>query len=107
VDHLRQLVGKNLLGLIELAALPLVHLIDLLKRQEGQHTDALHDVGIVDVAPVLIEVKGAGLVRIEPDGVARGLTHLFALRIGQERDGHGMRVLSKLAANEFRTTQHV
>ena len=107
MDELGKLESEDLLGLVELAALPLVHLVDLLERKEGQHADALEDVRVADVAPVLIEVEGAGLVRIEPDGVARSLAHLLALRVRQKRDGHGVRVLAKLAANEFRTAQHV
>ena len=107
VHHLRQFKRQNFLGLVQLAAFPLVHLIDLLERQERQHTDTFHNIGIIDVAPVLIKFKRTGLIRVEPDSISGGLAHLLALRVRQKRDGHGVRVLAKLAANEFRTAQHV
>ena len=99
VDHLRQLVGQNLLGFVQLLTLPVVHLVDLLQRQEGQHTDALEHIRVADVAPVLVELERARLVGIKPDGVARGLAHLLALGVGQQRDGHGVGILAQLAAD--------
>ena len=83
------------------------HLVYLLKRQEGQHTDALEHVAVTDIAPVLIELIGAGLVRVEPHGVAGGLAHLVPLRVGKQGDGHGVGVLAELAAYEFRAAEHV
>ena len=107
MDERGELVGKDLLGTVELAALPLVHLVDLLERQEGEHADALQNVAVAHIAPVLVEVVGRGLVRVEPDGIARGLAHLVTLRVGQQRDGHRVRVLAELAADQFRTAEHV
>ena len=107
MDHLRQLVGQNLLGLVQLLALPVVHLVDLLQRQEGQHTDALENVRVADVAPVLVELERARLVGVKPDGVARSFAHLLALRVGQQRDGHGVGILAQLAADQLGAAQHV
>ena len=78
VDHLGQLIGQDLLGPVQLFALPVIHLVNLLQRQEGQHPDALEHVGVIHIAPVLIEFEGAGLVGVQPDCVAGGLAHLFA-----------------------------
>ena len=107
VDHLRQLVGQNLLGLVQLLTLPVVHLVDLLQRQEGQHTDALEHIRVADVAPVLVELERARLVGVKPDGVARGLAHLLALGVGQQRDRHGVGILAQLAADQLGAAQHV
>ena len=107
VDHLGQLEGEDLLGLVEALVLPGAHLVDLLQRQEGQHTDALHDIRIADVAPVLVELEGAGLVGVEPDGVASGLAHLLALRVGQQGDGHSISILAQLAADKLGAAQHI
>ena len=107
VDHAGQLVGQDLLCLVQALILPGGHLVDLLQRQEGQHPDALHDIGVADVAPVLVELEGAGLVGVEPDGVAGGLAHLLALGVGQQGDGHGVGVLAQLAADELSAAQHV
>ena len=107
VDERGELVGKDLLGAVELAALPLVHLVDLLERQEGQHTDALQNVRVADVAPILVEVVGACLVRVEPHRAAGGLAHLLALAVHQQRDGHGVRVLAELPADQLRAAEHI
>ena len=107
MDQLGQLIGQDVLGLVELSALPIGHGVDLLQRQEGQHPDALEHVGVVDVAPVLIELEGAGLVGIQPYGVAGGLTHLIALRIRQQGNGHGVGVLAQLAPDQLRAAQHI
>ena len=107
VDHAGQLVGQDLLGLVQLLVLPGGHLVDLLQRQEGQHPNALHDVGVVHVAPVLVELEGAGLVGVQPDRVAGGLAHLLALGVGQQGDGHGVGVLAQLAADQLGAAQHI
>ena len=107
MDQLGQLVGQDLLGLIELAALPGVHSVDLLQGQEGQHADALEHVGIAHVPPILVEVEGSGLVGVQPHGAAGGFAHLLALAVEQQGDGHGVGVLAQLAADQLRAAQHV
>ena len=89
VNQLRQLIGQDILGLVELCALPLGHLIDLLQGQERQHPDALEHVGVAHIAPVLIEFEGAGLVGIQPHGVAGGLTRegLLTARLNGKQVG--------------------
>ena len=57
VDELRQLIGENFLGLVELAAFPALHGVDLLEREEGQHAQALHDVGIVNKKHISVATK--------------------------------------------------
>ena len=64
-------------------------------------------IGVADVAPVLVELERAGLVGVKPDGVARGLAHLLALGVGQQRDGHGVGILAQLAADQLGAAQHV
>ena len=39
VYHGGQLIGQDLFCLVQLASFPGIHLVDLLQRQEGQHTD--------------------------------------------------------------------
>ena len=107
MNHLGQLVGENFLGLVELGVRPCVHLIDLLQRQEGQHPDALHHVGVAHVPPVLVEFKGRGLVGVQPDSVSGGLAHLVALGVRQQRDGHAVSVLAQLLADQLGAAQHV
>ena len=107
VDQLGQLIGQNVLGLVELGAFPGGHGVDLLQRQEGQHTDALQHVGVIHIAPVLEELEGAGLVGIQPHSAAGGLAHLLALGVQQQGDGHGVGVLAQLSADQLGTAQHV
>ncbi len=107
VHHAGQLVGQNLLGLIQALILPGAHLINLLQRQEGEHPDALHHIGIAHIAPVLVELKGTGLIGVQPDGIAGSLAHLLALGVGQQRNGHGVSILAQLAADQLSAAQHV
>ena len=107
VDKICQLVCQDFFRLIELSALPLVHLIDLFKRKEGQHTDALKDVGVPDVSPVLVELVRSRLLRIEPDCPARRLAHLLALGVQKQCDGHRMSILAELSSDQLGTCQHV
>ena len=65
------------------------------------------DICIAHVAPVLVKLKGSGLVGVQPDSVAGGFAHLFALRIRQQCDGHGVGVLAQLTANQLGAAQHV
>ena len=95
------------MAFVELLTLPAVHLVDLLERQECQHTDALEHIGIVNVAPVLVELKGRGLIRVEPDGALGGLAHLFALGIEQERNRHSVCIFAELTTDELRAAEHV
>ena len=107
MDHVSQLPSQNLLGLVEVTALPLLHLGNLLHGQEGQQTDALENIGIVHIAPVLVEVIGRSLVGVEPHGITSGLAHLVAVGVGQQCDGHAVCVLAELLADELRTAQHI
>ena len=102
-----QLVSKDLLCLIELASFPLVHLIDLLKRQESQHTQAFEYVCICHVSPVLVEIERRSLVRIKPYGAALSLTHLLALGVEQQSDRHCVCIFAELAADQLGTAEHV
>ena len=107
MDKLREFEGENFLGAVELAAFPLVHLVDLLERQERQHTDALEHVRVAHIAPVLVELERRRLIGVEPDSALRGLAHLLALGVHKQRDGHCMRVLAELAANQLRAAEHI
>ena len=40
MDHLRKFKGQDLLGRVQLCALPAVHPVNFLQGKEGQHTDA-------------------------------------------------------------------
>ena len=107
MDQLRELKGQDLLGGIELRALPLVHLVDLLNGQEGEHPQAFEHIGVTHVAPVLVEVVRAGFVGVQPYGTGLGLAHLLALGVEQQCDGHGVGVFAQLAADELGAAQHV
>ena len=107
MHHFGELIGEDLFRAVELAAHPRFHLRDLIEREEGEELDALEHIRIVDIAPVLVEVEGGGLVRVEPDRVAGCLAHLVALRVGQQRDRHGGSVLAELAADQLGAAEHV
>ena len=107
MDKLCELIGEDLFGFVELGAFPGVHLVDLLEGQERQHADALEDIVIADVSPVLIELVRSRLLRVEPDSAVGGLAHLLALGVHEERDGHRVCVFAELLADELGARQHV
>ena len=84
VDHLGQLVGQDLLGLVQTLILPGAHLIDLLQRKEGQHPDALHHISIADIAPVLVEFKGIAPI-VNPCSVPWGIK-AFSSYLGEDKN---------------------
>ena len=103
-----QLEGQPFLGGIQLGAFQgAFHLLDLLDGDEGQKLHALHHIRVIHIPPVLEEVVGRGLLRIQPDGAGLGFAHLFALGIEQQGDGHGGGVLAQLLADQFGAAQHV
>ena len=51
-------LGQNLFCLVQLASFPLIHLINLLERQESKHSQTFQDICIIHVSPILIEFKG-------------------------------------------------
>ena len=56
---------------------------------DGEQAQALLHVLVVDVAPVLVEVEGAGLGRIQPQGTLLGLAHLAAVMGQKQLEGAG------------------
>ena len=107
MDEACELISQDLLCFVELAALPLVHLIDLLERKEGHHAQALKDIRVADVAPVLVEIVRARLVGIQPYGALCRLAHLLSFGVEKKGDGHGVCVLLKLSADQVRAGEHV
>ena len=107
MDQIGQLIGQNFLSLVELAALPLIHFVNLLQRQESQHSDTLEYVRVAYVPPILVEIIGRSLVGVQPNRAGGGLAHFLALRVHEQGDGHGIGVLAQLAADQLRTAQHI
>ena len=107
VDHFGQFVGQNFLGTVQLAALPVVHLINLLQRQESQHPNALQHILISYISPILVKLKGTGLIGIQPNSSAGGFTHLFPLTVQQQSDRHGIGIFAQLFTDQFRAAQHI
>ena len=105
--QLGQLESQDLLCLVQLAAFPVIHLVDLLQRQESQHPQAFQHICVAHVSPVLVELEGACLLRIQPYGAGLGFAHLLALGVQQKGDGHGVSVLAQLPADQLRAAQHV
>ncbi len=102
-----QLVCKDFFCLVKLTAFPFVHLIDLLQRKEGQHTQTFQNVRICHVSPVLVEVERRSLVRIKPYCTALCFTHLLALRVEQKCDCHCISVFAELTADQLCTAEHI
>ena len=85
----------------------LFHILDFLHRHKGQHLQALDHVCVVDISPVLVELIGGSLSRIQPYSAFFRLTHFLPLGIEQQGNGHGISVLAQLLADQLRTSQHI
>ena len=108
MDHGGQFIGKHFLDGIQLLTFLLLILRDLVQRNEGEQLQAFDHVGIADISPVLVELIRARLVRIQPHRALRGLAHLVALGVREQRDGHGLRIGTRnLAADQFTACKHV
>ena len=102
-----QFICKNFFRLIQLASLPGIHLVDLLKRQECQHTDTFQYVCIADISPILVEIKRGRFIRIQPYRSGLCLAHLLSLGVEKQCDRHRTCVFSEFAADQFRSCQHI
>ena len=102
-----QLAGQQALGLVDALVAVRAALADLGSRQEREaQQEPLHVVvGYVD--PVLVEVVGAGLLRVEEEGAGLGLAHLLPVRPGDERRGQGERLAAVDAADEVHARDDV
>ena len=112
MDKCGKLRRKDLFSAVQLAAFPFIHLINLLKREECKHPDAFQDIGIADVAPVLIKIIRRGFLRIKPYRAGLRLTHFFAFRIEKECDCHRLRFCilffqPQLLSDQLTASQHV
>ena len=107
MDEIGEGVCESLLCLIEVCALPLRHLLDLLDRDKGEQLQALDDIGVIDVSPVLVELIRCSLICVEPYRTTRGLAHLLAFLVGQQGDGQRIGILALLLTDQLRTGQHI
>ena len=107
VHEFGKLVCEHFLLFIYAAVVPLLHLGNLIERNEGEHLYALHDVGVVYVAPVLVELVWRGLVFVKPYCALGCLAHLLALAVEQQGDRHGIGVFAALLADKLGAGEHV
>ena len=102
-----QLVRQQFFLFVDPAGVPGLHLLDLFERDKSQHPQALHHVGVVDVAPVLIKLERRGLLRVEPDGALSRFAHFLALAVEQQGNGHGIGVPAGFFTDQFCSAEHV
>ena len=108
MNELGKLKCEKLLGFVKLCALKrFLHFLYLLDRNEGQHFEALDNVRVADVSPVLVEIVRAGLFGIEPDCALFGLAHFLALGIEKQGDGHCVCVLAELFTDKLCAAEHI
>lgn len=62
------LIGQNLLGLVGLGVAQGAQAAHLVHGQEGEQAEAALHIRVGDVAPVLVEFIGAGLLGVQPEG---------------------------------------
>ena len=107
MNKIRQLIGEDLFRLIQLAALPFLHLVNLLQRKEGEKAHTFDNIGVVHISPVLIEVKGRRLIGIKPYRSRLGFSHLLAFGIQKQGNGHGVGVFTQFSSDQLCAAQHI
>ena len=105
--QLCQMVSQYFLSFVQLCPFPGIHLLDFFHRNESQETKTFSYIRIIHISPILVEVVGTGLSRIQPNRTAGGLSHLLSFLIGKQGDGHGMGILSQFLTNQLCSCQHI
>ena len=107
MDDLGRLICEDLLGSIDLLSLGCREATHFIHRKIGEQGETDLDIGIVDIAPVLVEVIGRGFLGIEPECAARCLAHLRAIALCQQliRESEHRDIL--LAAAELDTCDDI
>ncbi len=95
------LVGKGLLGVVDLGALEAFQPADLVQRQVREQLQEAADVGVLGVAPELPIFVRAEAIGVEPDGALDGLAHLDARRRCHQRRGDAEGLARLHAADQF------
>ncbi len=67
VDQTGHLPGQPFLDLVDGTSLRLLQLTDFVHGQEGEQLQALCHIGVADITPVLVEIIGRHLFRIQPN----------------------------------------
>ena len=107
MHQLCDLKGEDLLGLVDFRVLQGAEAAHLAHRQEGQEGQALFDILIIHIAPVLIEMIGRRFLRIEPEGAGFGFAHLAPVMGQEQLEGAGKGLLIFLLAHQVRAAEHV
>ena len=84
-----------------------LHFLYLLDRNECEHLQALDNISVANVSPVLIELVWRSFFRVEPYSALFCLAHFLALRVKKQSDSHCISVLAKLLSNKLSTAQHI
>ena len=87
VDQGGDLVGEDLLGVVQRFAALGDQAVDFAHRQEGEETKKLAHVAVGGVAPELVELVGRRALGREPDVALLGFAELAAVGLGHEGEG--------------------
>ena len=103
-----QRVSEQFLCLIQLLTFQCpFHFFNLFNRNECQQLQALNNVLVRNIPPVLVKFVWCCLFCIQPNCTLFGLTHFLAFRVQEQGNGHCIGIFSELPANQFRTAEHV
>ena len=107
MHKLGNLVGQHFFSFVDSSVLEGCQTMYLVHRQIGQQCQAVFNIAVVNIAPVLVEIVGRGLFGIQPQGTLFGFAHFFAFAVGQKLAGHAVSGLLLLAANQLYAAQHI
>ena len=84
MNNLGRLIGKDFFGAVDLLSLGRCKTAHFLHRKIGEQGETDLYIGIINIAPVLIEVIGRGLFCIEPKRTACRLAHLRTVALREQ-----------------------
>ena len=103
VHQLRHFKSQHFLGRIDFLIPQRAQSADFLHRQERQQRQAFCNVGIIHIAPVLVEIVGRSFFRVQPKRALLGLAHLASVAGRQQGKGKAERRFGFLAPDQVRS----
>ena len=100
-------IGENFFGAINFGVFETAKAINFVHRNKRQQTQASFNVGIIDIAPVLIEIKRRNFIGVEPQRTARSLAHFRAVRFEEQFICKPVSRASGFTASEFDARDNV
>ena len=107
MNKICQIICKCFFLFISSAIIPFFHFIQFFYRNKCKHTKALHNICIINIAPILVKLIWCCFSRIKPDCTFRSFPHLLTFTVHQQRNRHCIRIFSRFSTNQICTCKHI